>query len=202
MSAHVPAQPSDPGSAQDPQPLATKAKEVNCSQQSDQGTEPAPASNQLPLPAAANALSYLMAEQREQSQVMVFFLQHMPDKTWQTHWWTRGPKPSSSLPAENDSKSIQKVSATQTNGSKASRTKAVWSVSTQILSSVVQSPTAAGTGSNKSKVTVQLQTNLAPGSEADLAQMAYKGTFKGSPSLLKSALQKNVRLGRAAPAVR
>ena len=192
------------GNAQDPQPLATQAKEVKCRQQSAEGTQAAPASNQPPLPAAANALSYLMAEQREQSQVMVFFLEHLPDKTWQTRWRTKGPKSSSSLPVESDPESIQKANAAQTTGSKAPCTKAVWSISMQILSSVLQSPTAAGTGSSKSKVTVQLQTNVAPGSEADLAQMTHiaPGTFRGSPSLLKSALQKNVRLGRAAPAVR
>ena len=205
MSTHVPAQPSDTGSAQDLQPLATKAKEVECSQQSDQGTQAAPANNQPPLPAAANALSYLMAEQREQSQVMVFFLEQAPDKTWQTYWWTKGPKGrSSSLSVGSDLDSVQQASTAQTTGSKSPCTKAVWSVSTQILSSVMQSPTAAGSGSSKSKVTVQLQTNVAPGSEADLAHMAHTapGTFKGSPSLLKSALQKNVRLSRAAPAVR
>ena len=156
------------------------------------------------MPTAANALSYLMAEQREQSQVMVFFLQLMPDKTWQTHWWTKALKSSSSLPVQSNPESLQKASVAQTTGSKASCTKAVWSVSTQILGSVVQSPGAVGTGSSKSKVTVQLQTNVAPGSEANLEQMTQSapGTFKGSPSLLKSALQKNVRLGRAAPAVR
>jgi hypothetical protein len=58
----------------------------------------------------------------------------------------------------------------------------------------------------KAKVTVELQTNVPPGSEEDLAQLtagsSAPSTFKGSPSLLKSALQKNVRLCRAAPAVR
>ncbi|KAL0035771.1 hypothetical protein WJX77_002248 [Trebouxia sp. C0004] len=70
-----------------------------------------------------------------------------------------------------------------------------------VASGVGLSSTSAG----KAKVTVELQTNV-PGSEADLAQLTASSsapsTFKGSPSLLKSALQKNVRLCRAAPAVR
>ena len=143
-----------------------------------------------------------MAEQREQSQVMVFFLEQTPDKTWRTYWWTKGSK-SSCLPGESGDNS-QTARAAQTARSTATSTKSVWSMATQILSSVVQSPMGTGTGSSKSKVTVQLQTNVAPGSEADLAQMTHTapGTFRGSPSLLKSALQKNVRLGRAAPAIR
>lgn len=204
VSAHVPVQASGTSNGQDLQPLAAKASvQVNCSQQMEKVIHAAAGSSQPPPLAPANAFSYLMAEQREQSQVMVFFLEQMPDKTWRTYWWTKGSKASSCLPVESGHDS-KKASAAQTAHSTATCTKSVWSVATQILSSVVHSPTATGTGSSKSKVTVQLQTNVAPGSEADLAQMTHTapGIFKGSPSLLKSALQKNVRLGRAAPAVR
>lgn len=203
VSARVPVQTPDTSNEQDLQPLTAKASvKANCSQQIEKDTHAAPASSHPPAPAPANAFSYLMAEQREQSQVMVFFLEQMPDKTWSTYWWTKGSKLSSCLPGKSGDDS-QKASAAQTARSTATYTKPVWSATTQISSCVVQSPTA-GTGSNKTKVTVQLQTNMAPGSEADLAQMTptAPGIFKGSPSLLKSALQKNVRLGRAAPAVR
>ena len=187
-------QSSGASNTQNLQPHATKADDINCSQQNHQDAQAAPASSQQPPPAAANAFSYLMAEQREQSQVVVFFLEQMPDKTWETYWWTKGPK--------SGNKYVNNTA--HTAAGKAPCSKAIWSTTTQILSSILQSPTASGTGSSKSKVTVQLQTNVAPGSDADLAQMAHTapGAFKGSTSLLKSALQKNVRLCRAAPAVR
>ena len=144
-----------------------------------------------------------MAEQREQSQVTVFFLEQMQDKTWQTYWWTKGAKLPSRLPAQTNSESTHTASAAGT-ATKLPHSKAVWSTTTQISSSVLHTATATGPGPSKSKVTVQLQTNIAPGSDADLAQMTHTapGAYKGSPSLLKSALQKNVRLCRAAPAVR
>lgn len=183
------------------QPVISKAGGSSSTPQSDQGSDATAANSQQPPSAAANAFSYLMAEQREQSQVMVFFLEQMQDKTWQTYWWTKGPKSSSRLPAQTNSESADTASAAPT-AVKLPHSKAVWSTTTQILSSVLHSPTA--TTPNKSKVTVQLQTNVAPGSSGDLAQMTQtaRGGYNGSPSLLKSALQKNVRLCRAASAVR
>ncbi len=201
-SAHLPVQSSEASNTDKLQPLKSMATGSPGTQQSDQGTHAVTANSQQPPSAAANALSFLMAEQREQSQV-IFFLEQMQDKTWQTYWWTKGRRSPSSLPAQTNNESTDTASAAQT-AAKMPHSKAVWSANTQILSSVLHSPTATGPGPSRSKVTVQLQTNVAPGSEADLAQMTHTapGAFKGSLSLLKSALQQNVRLGRAAPAVR
>lgn len=202
-SAHLPVQSSLASNTDKHQPLISKTNKISSAQQSDQGTEAVTPNSQQPPAAAANAFSYLMAEQREQSQITIFFLEQMQDKTWQTYWWTKGPKSSLHLPAQARDGSTNAASAAQ-SAAKMPHSKAVWSATTQMLSSVLLSPKASGQGSGKSKVTMQLQTNIPPGSEADLAQMTHTspGAYKGSPSLLKSALQKNVRLCRAAPAVR
>ncbi|KAL3133249.1 hypothetical protein ABBQ38_007132 [Trebouxia sp. C0009 RCD-2024] len=202
-SALLPVQSPEASDTGELQPVISKASGSSGTQQSDQGSDATAANSQQPPSAAANAFSYLMAEQREQSQIMVFFLEQTQDKTWQTYWWTKGPKTSTRLPAQTNSESADTASAAPTSV-KTPHSKAVWSTTTQILSSVLHSPTATSPGSAKSKVTVQLQTNVAPGSEGDLARMTQTapGAYKGSPPLLKSALQKNVRLCRAAAAVR
>lgn len=183
----------DQGSAANLNLQPDESKQVPRDRQSQGDSQTTSLVKQHAPSAAGNALSFLMAEQREQSQVMVFFLEQLPDSTWKTYWWSKGPKSSAGLPAHHD---IVKMPGS----------KSVWSSTTQMSSSIIQSTSTPASSSSKSKVTVQLHTNVAPGQEADLAQMTSTtpgaDTFKGSPSLLKSALQKNVRLCRAAPAVR
>lgn len=158
------------------------------------------------LPTAGNAFSVLMSEQRERSQILVFFLEHLPDDSWQAHWWTKGSKSADAVPFRAHATSISNPGSTVTSAAFMPSCQAVWSATTQMSACILQGVGSSSASAGKAKVTVELQTNVPPGSEAQLAQLtagsSAPSTFKGSPSLLKSALQKNVRLCRAAPAVR
>ena len=158
------------------------------------------------LPTAGNAFSVLMSEQRERSQILVFFLEHLPDDSWQAHWWTKGSKTADAVPSKAHATSVSNPGSTATSAASMPSCQAVWSATTQMSTCILQVVGLSSASAGKAKVTVELQTNVPPGSEADLAQLtagsSAPSTFKGSPSLLKSALQKNVRLCRAAPAVR
>ncbi len=183
--------PLTPEPKQDPLPHA------------DSQSTPAVSQQQQISSTAGNALSFLMAEQRERSQVLVFFMEQLPDNTWQAHWWTKGATSTAVASSQIPQQSTTTAAAAANPAASTPSSPAVWSATTQISSSILQSTGSSSTGSSKAKVTVQLQTNVAPGAEGDLVQLtgAAISTFKGSPSLLKSALQKNVRLCRAAPAV-
>ncbi len=193
-----------PSRALSPQ-LAVNTPQAALSHESSQPTsvvhhqQPAP-------PTAGNAFSVLMSEQRERSQVLVFFLEHLPDDRWQAHWWTKGSKKPDAVPSQERANSVSNPDSTATSAASTPSCQAVWSATTQISACIVQGAGLSSASAGKAKVTVELQTNVPTGSEADLAQLTAgslaPSTFKGSPSLLKSALQKNVRLCRAAPAVR
>ena len=157
-------------------------------------------------PTAGNAFSVLMSEQRERSQILIFFLEHLPDDSWQAHWWTKGSKRADAVPSQAHATSASNPDSTATSAASTPSCQAVWSATTQMSTCILQVVGLSSASAGKAKVTVELQTNVPPGSEEDLAQLtagsSAPSTFKGSPSLLKSALQKNVRLCRAAPAVR
>lgn len=152
--------------------------------------------------ASGNAFLALMAEQRERSKVVVLHLEHSADSTWQVHCWTKGPAVSNIASSTTCPEAPSETQA----GRAFLCSQAAWSAQTQISSSVMQSCGTAVKASASTKLTFQLQTNVpssAGGAAAQLTQLAPAATtFKGSASLLKSALQKNVRLCRAAPAVR
>lgn len=164
--------------------------------------EVAAISRQPQKPAAGNAFSALMAEQRERSKVVVLHLERSTDNTFQTYCWTKRPganSPTDSNPASQAHSSKPPTQSLQC-------TPAVWSAQTQISSSVMQSCGTPASHSAASKVTLQLQTNMPSEAGGEAAQLVKAApvatTFKGGASLLKSALQKNVRLCRPASAVR
>lgn len=166
-----------------------------------------PTHQQAPGPQiSGDAFSVLMSEQRDRSQVWVFFLEHLPDGTWQAHWWTKGAKAAESVASQAPMPCVSKPANAAKPAALLPCSPSVWSATTQISASILQYAGSSNASNGKAKLTVELQINVLPGSEADLAQLtgthAGRSTFKGSPSLLKSALQKNVRLCRAAPAVR
>ena len=184
-------------------PPHLKTQESERDPRSGNGTPGHAPVHQQTFSTAGNAFSLLMAEQREQSQVMVFFLEQKTDQTWHTYWWPKRPKTPAALLGRGVDQSAADCHAPD-KVTRAPESKSVWSATTQISSAIMQNIKAAD--ANKVKMNVQLQTNAAPGAEADVAQLSGTapgtGGFKGSASLLKSALQKNVRLCRAAPAVR
>lgn len=167
--------------------------------------KPSACSQPKEISKSANALSMLMAEQRERSQVHVFFLEHLPNGSWQAYWHVKGSKaaraPAHSTQASSGCSSREDVPAPMPVPS----SQAVWTATTQMSGSIMGSVNAPDASTSKAKITVQLQTNVAAGAQDELKQLTgnqRSGSFRGSPSLLKSALQKNVRLCRAAPAVR
>lgn len=151
--------------------------------------------------AASNAFATLMAEQRVRSRIVVLFLERLPAGTWQTHCWVKGPQASSD-PTETSHAASPRLQQRRITLCK----QAAWSAQTQISSSVLETNVVAGNSSTPAKLTFHLQTNVPSQAGGDMAQLLHAApaasTFKGSASLLKSALQKNVRLCRAAPAVR
>ncbi len=187
------------------QQLAVNTPQVALSHEGSQPTS-AVHHQQPALPTAGNAFSVLMSEQRERSQILVFFLEHLPDDSWQAHWWTKGPKTADAVPSQAHATSVSNPGSAAASAASMQSHQAVWSATTQISACILQGVGLSSASAGKAKVTVELQTNVPPGSEADLVQLtagsSAASTFKGSPSLLKSALQKNVRLCRAAPAVR
>ena len=159
-------------------------------------------SRQPEKPAAGNAFSALMAEQRERSKVVVLHLERSTDNTFQTYCWTKRPGTNSPTDGSYTSQAHSSKPPTQ----RLQCTPAVWSAQTQISSSVMQSCGTPASHLVTSKVTLQLQTNMPSEAGGEAAQLVKAApvatTFKGGASLLKSALQKNVRLCRPAPAVR
>ena len=197
----------------DSQDTAAVTSESNSTQASPQAAQPSlqkdtdqhvPAHTQSTASKSNNALSFLMAEQRERCQVFIFFLEHKPDSTWQAYWFSKGTKAATRHTNSASTSAAQQVTHSMANAALPT-SQPVWTATTQMSSATLQAINAPAVSAGKSKVTVQLHTNAASGAEGDLDQLASPqgaASFKGSPSLLKSALQKNVRLCRAAPAVR
>ncbi|KAA6419829.1 MAG: hypothetical protein FRX49_10192 [Trebouxia sp. A1-2] len=185
------------------QQLAANTPQAAAIHETSQPTSTVP-HQQPALPTPGNAFSVLMSEQRERSQVLVFFLEYLPDDSWQVHWWTKGSK--TATPSTAHANSVSNPGSTATSAASMPSCQAVWSATTQVSACILQGMSSSSASAGKAKLTLEVQTNVPPGSEADLAQLTAgslaPSTFKGSPSLLKSALQKNVRLCRAAPAVR
>lgn len=152
--------------------------------------------------AAGNAFSALMAEQRQRSRVVVLHLERSPDNSWQVHCWTKG----TNTQGITSSSSAPDSQAAAPSSKPVLRSQSAWCGQTQISSSVMQPQDASASSAVATKLTFQLQTNVLSeggGSAAQLMQSQPSGRgFKGSASLLKSALQKNVRLCRAEAAVR
>ena len=115
-------------------------------------------------------------------QTHCFYLEGLVDGGFRCHWWLRGSAGAQRPPA-----------------------KAVWSATSSVALSRLP-------GGGDGKLGLQLLTNVPPAAGGDAVtwqspgllsnQPPPDGCFRGSPSLLKSALQKNVRLCRAGSAVR
>ncbi len=115
-------------------------------------------------------------------QTHCFFLEGLEGGGFRCHWWLRGSA-----------------------GAERPAAKTVWSATSSISLSRLQ---RGGDG----KLGLQLLTNVAPAAGSDAItwqspallsnQPPPDAIFRGSPSLLKSALQKNVRLCRPGSAIR
>ncbi|KAL0055001.1 hypothetical protein WJX82_005601 [Trebouxia sp. C0006] len=77
-------------------------------------------------PTAGNAFSVLMSEQRERSQILIFFLEHLPDDSWQAHWWTKGSKRADAVPSQAHATSASNPDSTATSAASTPSCQAVW----------------------------------------------------------------------------
>ena len=118
-------------------------------------------------------------------QTHCFYLEDLHNGGFRCHWWLKG-----------------------STGTGRPAAKAVWSATSSIALSRLP-------GANDGKLGLQLLTNVAPagGGGGDAVTWQAPGLlsnhsgppgsqYRGSPALLKSALQKNVRLCRPASAIR
>ncbi|KAK9915160.1 hypothetical protein WJX75_005443 [Coccomyxa subellipsoidea] len=156
-----------------------------------------------------NAFAHMMQKQRERSQTWSFFLGRHPDGAYYWHIWrdkhlaadakaTGGEKADAGL----DHATQQRLIAS-----------AKWSATVQVPLAALECRCEGSTATAAdTKVTMKLLTDIQPGPEDSLRALGNEGSaqspsgraweYTGTSGLLKSALQKNVRLGRADAAVR
>ncbi|BDA43711.1 hypothetical protein COCOBI_04-7260 [Coccomyxa sp. Obi] len=152
---------------------------------------------------AANAFAHMIQSQREQSQTWSFFLGRKPDGAYFWHMWR------DSVTSKGGSPTDQGVDEQTQKHLTAS---AKWSASVQVPLAALEcrsENTAASAAATK--VTLKLLTDIEPGAANTLSTLedaavtrssAPGWEYTGNNGLLKSALQKNIRLGRADAAVR
>ncbi|CAK0782015.1 hypothetical protein CVIRNUC_005529 [Coccomyxa viridis] len=162
---------------------------------------------------SGNAFAHMMQKQRERAQTWTFYLGRADDGGLFWHFW-RDVKGSRPLPdiithCSGNPVSIQGTDQATMQGCKQ---QVAWTAESQssladLECHVDDSADRAAAG----KVTLKLCTNIEPrhGGRLDMGSLLWApGTagrpweYTGPASLLKSALQKNVRRGRAEEAVR
>ena len=173
------------------------------------------------LPKGSNALAELMRMQRQRAAAHNFFLELRSDGGWRWSWWqdgARGPRdPKPAGVAPNGAAALAGASAApgenpgrggigQAGANPGGRPVATWSGVMQVDASVVAglgSEPGSGSGSGPArggakqpKAALRLLTNAASGAGGELGGGGGGPRYTGGAALLKSALQKNVRLGR------
>ena len=173
------------------------------------------------LPKGNNALAELMRMQRQRAAAHNFFLELRSDGGWRWSWWQDGargpwdPKPAGTTP---DGAAALAGAGAAPNGhpgrgavgqagvNPGGRPVAMWSGVMQVDACVVAglgseqgSGSALGPargGAKQPKAALRLLTNAASGAGGELGGGGGGPRYTGGAALLKSALQKNVRLGR------
>ena len=172
-------------------------------------------------PKGNNALAELMRMQRQRAAAHNFFLELRSDGGWRWSWWQDGargqrdPKPASATP--EGAAAFAGVGAApdghpgrggigQAGADPGGRPVATWSGVMQVDACVVAglgSEPGSGSGSGPArggakqpKAALRLLTNAASGAGGELGGGGGGPRYTGGAALLKSALQKNVRLGR------
>ncbi|EIE19351.1 hypothetical protein COCSUDRAFT_58644 [Coccomyxa subellipsoidea C-169] len=143
-----------------------------------------------------------MQRQRERSQTWSFFLGRHPDGAYYWHMWR-----DKHIPADAANTGVVKAEPGLDEAAQQRLVSAAkWSASVQVPLSALECRCESGPAAAETKVALRLLTDIQPGSEEELKALgdgaAEKASgkawvFTGTSSLLKSALQKNVRLGRA-----
>ena len=173
------------------------------------------------LPAGGNALAELMRMQRQRAAAHNYFLELSSDGSWRWSWWqdgARGQRESNRAGASPGGTAALagvgaapathpgKRAAGQAGANPGGRPVATWSGVMQVDGCVVagigsELGTGSGVGpahggSKQPKAAMRLLTNAASGVGGELGGGGNGPRYTGGVALLKSALQKNVRLGR------
>ena len=172
-------------------------------------------------PKGGNALAELMRMQRQRAAAHNFFLELRSDGGWRWSWWQDGargprdPKPAGAMP--DGAAALAGAGAApdghpgrggvgQAGANPGGRPVATWSGVMQVDACVVAGLGLepgpglglwpARGGAKQPKAAMRLLTNAASGAGGELGSGGGGPRYTGGVALLKSALQKNVRLGR------
>ncbi|CAL5221155.1 g3294 [Coccomyxa viridis] len=175
--------------------------------------EAQPKAAQHSVTPAGNAFSHMMSKQKERAQTWTFYLGREENGRLFWHIWrdVRGTAPIPEIITHCSGHKV-KVRAPDQEQVQRCKQQILWSAESQtsladLECRVDESVDRAAAG----KVTLRLCTNIEPrhGGRLDVGSLLWKsGTagrpweYTGAASLLKSALQKNIRRGRAEEAVR